>query len=488
MEVLVQSQVLVSRSPSDRAKSRRWNAARIRAMAFLLGDLVSFGFASSFAFLALGYADRPLGNRVETLLDKGIDWHGWGTLLVLGLLLVRFGERGNYTRRLPLWMELDEVLRAILLALLCDFFITTALYQTPYSLEAILRWVLFVPVLMGMRQLVRLSLDAAGLWSLRTLLVAGGETAVDTVTTLKAEPSLGYDVVGVMSLAEVAAHGSASPWLELLQARKIDFVVLAVDGTETASERSLIAGLGHMDMPFALMPNVSGLPTLGFTPQYFFSHDIMLLVERNNLARPITRVTKRGFDIFCALFLVFLLLPLFLVIGWMVRGDGGPIFFRHQRIGERGRRFFCLKFRSMAPDAADRLQSLLASDPDAAAEWAAAQKLRNDPRVTPIGRFLRQTSLDELPQLLNVLKGEMSLVGPRPIVEDEIVRYGDEIQLYYQTRPGITGLWQVSGRNDTSYRRRVYLDSWYAKNRTLWHDVAILMKTIPAVLLKKGAT
>jgi undecaprenyl-phosphate galactose phosphotransferase len=141
----------------------------------------------------------------------------------------------------------------------------------------------------------------------------------------------------------------------------------------------------------------------------------------------------------------------------------------------------------MVQDADRVLDHVLATDPAAAAEWAATQKLRDDPRVTAFGRFLRRSSLDELPQLFNVLRGEMSLIGPRPIVQAEVARYGEEIEYYYQTKPGITGLWQVSGRSDTSYQRRVALDVWYVRNWTLWHDIAILLKTVPAVLLQRGA-
>jgi undecaprenyl-phosphate galactose phosphotransferase len=141
----------------------------------------------------------------------------------------------------------------------------------------------------------------------------------------------------------------------------------------------------------------------------------------------------------------------------------------------------------MRVDAAAVLDELLANDPAAAAEWAATQKLRNDPRVTGIGRLLRRTSLDELPQLLNILRGEMSLVGPRPIVASEARFYGEHIHDYYTAKPGVTGLWQVSGRSDTSYARRVQLDVWYARNRSLWHDLRIIAKTVPVVLLRKGA-
>ena len=167
--------------------------------------------------------------------------------------------------------------------------------------------------------------------------------------------------------------------------------------------------------------------------------------------------------------------------------DGGPIFFAHRRIGLNGRTFYCLKFRSMAVDAQERLASLLAADPVARAEWERDHKLRIDPRITRVGAFLRKTSLDELPQLFNVLRGDMSLVGPRPIVEAEVARYGHRFRDYCAVKPGITGLWQVSGRNDTSYRTRVALDSVYARRRNLGLDIYILAVTVPAVLTRRGS-
>jgi undecaprenyl-phosphate galactose phosphotransferase len=176
-----------------------------------------------------------------------------------------------------------------------------------------------------------------------------------------------------------------------------------------------------------------------------------------------------------------------LVIAGFVKSDGGPVLFAHERLGVGGRRFKCLKFRTMVADSSQVLADVLENDPVAAAEWSATQKLRNDPRITPIGRFLRNTSLDEVPQLFNILMGDMSLVGPRPIVEAEVPRYERDISFYYAARPGVTGLWQVSGRSNTTYDQRVRLDVWYVKNWSLWHDVAILMKTVPAILLRRGA-
>ena len=189
-----------------------------------------------------------------------------------------------------------------------------------------------------------------------------------------------------------------------------------------------------------------------------------------------------------ALLALVFLLPIMLVVALAVYAqDGGPILFAHRRIGLHGRTFPCLKFRSMAVDAEARLAAVLASDPAARAEWEKDHKLRNDPRVTPLGAFLRKTSLDELPQLFNVLRGEMSLVGPRPIVEAEVGKYGRRFEAYCAVKPGITGLWQVSGRNDTTYRTRVALDCVYARRRNLGLDAYIIAATVPAVLARRGS-
>ena len=196
----------------------------------------------------------------------------------------------------------------------------------------------------------------------------------------------------------------------------------------------------------------------------------------------------RAFDVAGALLVLILALPVMVLVALAVKLSGpGPVLFAHRRVGRNGRRFACLKFRTMAADADAQLRALLDRDPAARAEWQSCQKLRRDPRVTPIGRFLRRTSLDELPQVFNVLMGSMSLVGPRPIVESEIPRYGRHFAIYCQVRPGVTGLWQVQRRAETSYRRRVAFDVAFARARSLRLYLLILARTVPAVFAGKGA-
>ena len=189
-----------------------------------------------------------------------------------------------------------------------------------------------------------------------------------------------------------------------------------------------------------------------------------------------------------ALVALIFLAPLMILVAIAVYAqDRGPVVFAHRRIGRGSSYFPCLKFRSMAVDAERRLAELLAADPEARAEWARDHKLRNDPRVTKLGAFLRTTSLDELPQLINVLRGDMRLVGPRPIVDAEIVKYGSRFRHYCAVKPGITGLWQVSGRSETTYRARVAMDCLYARTHSLRMDIAVIFLTIPAVLARRGS-
>ena len=207
------------------------------------------------------------------------------------------------------------------------------------------------------------------------------------------------------------------------------------------------------------------------------------LREKNRFDRLITWLNQLG-----ALILLTLFAPLMAVVTWLIwRRDGRPIFFGHYRVGRDGQMFKCWKFRSMVLNSAEMLAELLKNDPAARAEWDRDQKLTNDPRITPVGAFLRKTSLDELPQLFNVLKGEMRLVGPRPITLAELDRYGEARWHYLNAMPGMTGLWQVSGRSDTTYEERVELDRDYVEQRSLWSDAVILVKTIAVVLGKGGA-
>ena len=202
---------------------------------------------------------------------------------------------------------------------------------------------------------------------------------------------------------------------------------------------------------------------------------------------PIGGLLKRSFDVFAAVLALVLLSPLFMLLSCLVKlSDGGPVLYRHRRIGRGGNAFYCLKFRTMVTNGDAVLEAHFAANPEARSEWLAARKLQVDPRVTNVGLVLRKLSLDELPQLVNILRGEMSLVGPRPVVKDEIELYGSAATYYFKSRPGLTGVWQISGRNDVNYDERVAFDKHYVENWSFQKDIIIILKTIPAVCASRG--
>lgn len=218
-------------------------------------------------------------------------------------------------------------------------------------------------------------------------------------------------------------------------------------------------------------------------PQVVTSYDVR---RSSGVDQQTSRTLKTGFDFAFALLLLPILLPIIAVLYVLTRLDGGPGFYGHERVGRNGRTFKCWKIRTMVPDAKAALARHLAENPEAAAEWARDFKLTDDPRVTRLGNFLRRTSLDELPQIWNALRGEMSFVGPRPVTQAELHKYQGYEWCYLSMKPGITGLWQVSGRNDVSYNTRVRLDAAYCRRRSFVGDLAIIGRTAGAVLGSTG--
>jgi Undecaprenyl-phosphate galactose phosphotransferase WbaP len=493
------SEVLASAAVVRQGRGKALGEWRAHACPVTLfgADLAAFVAAVSLAFsltAASGqspyagapYSGAPYFRALENLNSLGTDWHGWGSFLVLACLLGYFGTRGHYTARVPSFTVSGDVAIAAVVAFACDAFLTLAVYDRPLQLEGLLRWALLCPCLLLARWLAREALRASGLWSLDTLVVANPGDLAAATEALRSDPALGYKVVGTIRPATAAAMRDHE-LMRMVTERGFDFVVAAVGGDRPDQESAVIRALHRGGVSIGLVPVLPELPVAGFRRHYFVGHDLALLVGKNNLTVPFNRMLKTVFDHIAAAVLVVLFAPLLTGLALLVRADGGPVFFRQLRIGAGGREFSCLKFRTMVVYADRQLQHLLRGDPRAAAEWAADQKLTHDPRITRVGAFLRRSSLDELPQLLNVLRGEMSLVGPRPIVAAEVARYGRNIEYYYETKPGITGLWQVSGRNDTGYARRVKLDVWYVRNWSLGHDIAILCKTVPAVFLRRGA-
>lgn len=331
-------------------------------------------------------------------------------------------------------------------------------------------------------------------WGFPVIIMGAGRTGELVIRTLKRQPGLGLKPVAVLDddpqkqgeLAAVPVIGNLAiaPWVA--RDRNVSYAIVAMPGVPREKLLAILERYGHTFPHLLVIPDLFGLSSLwvGATDM----GGILGLEIRQRLLLYGPRLTKTILD--CALTMVLgvVALPLFLAIMVAVKLDSpGPIFYGHYRLGRRGRPFTAWKFRSMVTNADAVLRQHLIDNHLLREEWERERKLKSDPRITRVGRFLRRTSLDELPQLWNVLQGEMSLVGPRPIVDEEIAYYDDKYELYKRVHPGITGLWQVSGRNDVTYAERVNLDAYYVRNWSVWLDIYILLRTIWVVMIGDGA-
>jgi undecaprenyl-phosphate galactose phosphotransferase len=408
---------------------------------------------------------------------------------------------GDYSRREPFWDGLRACVSALFMASLPDF-AAIALKTGHYSVwGAIDSWVFLLFAIPAMRQGARMLLSTAGLWQRRTALVGHGACAEGAYAAMSASTSLGFDIQWIVSIGadvELPARlsklkqivtANASEAGLLVQAAGCDQAILALSDAEQNAYPDLVQRLSEANVGTAIVPALARLPLGNLTTNVLFGRNILLFQVRDNLRRWPQRMFKRVFDFFGALFGLIVLSPLFLVIAFLVkRQDGGPISYSQIRIGREGVPFRCIKFRTMARDADKLLASWREKNPDLYEEYLKTYKLRDDPRVTGLGKWLRRTSLDELPQLINILRGEMSFVGPRPVVERELIDYyGPSAQLYMRVRPGLTGLWQVSGRSNTGYAERIAFDEWYILNWSVWYDLIILAQTFSAMISGHGA-
>ena len=296
----------------------------------------------------------------------------------------------------------------------------------------------------------------------------------------------GTDSIPAIRNGSMAYLGPISRLPTLARQKYVQWGIVAPGGCEGLNMSELIRFCGVFHH-LILLPTDMHVPSLWSVSRECAG--VMGVHVRDHLRSPLASTIKRTFDVIGAATGIIIASPFLLMISALVKmRSPGPVFYGHERIGKSGKKFKAWKFRSMVPNAAEVLDEHLERDPEMRRQWIEDQKLRNDPRIIPgVGNFIRKTSLDELPQLWNVLVGDMSLVGPRPIVTYEIERYSEMYPLYLRVRPGITGLWQVSGRNDTSYNQRVRLDCYYVCNWSIWLDAYILLRTIKTVVFREGA-
>jgi undecaprenyl-phosphate galactose phosphotransferase len=352
--------------------------------------------------------------------------------------------------------------------------------------------IMFMPLI---RLRVKRFLYTAGMMRRKILIVGSGEAAQSAYKAITNEPNLGYEVVGFIDDAPAAekigcfkVHHGTDKIERYINSAEIHDVVVAKPELEKDKLINLINHIQHKAENTLFIPDIGGIAVSGTELRHFFREQTMILEIRNSLAHPLTYTTKRLIDYMAGLLVFIISIPGLIYISRRIKKDSpGPAFLMQERIGKNGKPFMCYKFRTMYEDAEERLEEILATDPAAKEEWEKYWKLKNDPRITKVGSWLRSTSLDELPQVLNILKGEMSLIGPRPYLPREREFLTEEGHIILRLPPGITGLWQVSGRSDTSYNFRLAMDSWYVKNWDLWLDVMIVFKTIGVVLNREGA-
>lgn len=464
------------------------------SIALAISDFVSFVVSLYLAQFILSFAFDDYKTHVP---DNQVA--GWIVLhWLLGICCVAWYSMRlrHYFYRKTFWFELKEILRTLVIFAVIEI---AVMAFTTWSFSRFL-WVLTWALILILLPLARMStkrlLDSAGLWRRDTWIIGSDLNAREAYKAISSERNLGLVIVGFVAsdggipvggtIEQIPVIENDVDWLLNID-KKTQFIV-AVEAHQSEMRNTwlrnfMIKGFRYV----SVIPTLRGMPLDSTDMSFIFSHEVMIFRVQQNLAKWSSRIIKRIFDIVGSLCIIIILSPALIYISRKVKVDGGPAIYGHERIGKDGRPFKCLKFRSMVVNSKDVLEQLLATDVNARKEWDATFKLKNDPRITKIGGFLRRTSLDEIPQLFNVLKGEMSLVGPRPIITAELERYNEEVDYYLLSKPGMTGLWQVSGRSDVDYETRVYLDAWYVKNWSMWNDIAILFKTIAVVLKKDGA-
>jgi Undecaprenyl-phosphate galactose phosphotransferase WbaP len=366
--------------------------------------------------------------------------------------------------------------------------ISTAMLGTAWLFS-----IFFAPV---MRSLVRRICSSFEWWGQPVLIFGGRDAGISNYRYLSLRPHFGLKPVGIiddLGLRPTKDLPDPPPYLgtfemapSIANDSRVFWAVVAMPERSSAEVNRVVKMYVRHFPHILVLPELDGLPTLW--NRSFDLGGVHGIRIESNLLLPVPRFLKRLADLSIVIVGGIICLPMIVVIAALVKlSSRGPIVFSHERISYKGRRFKAWKFRTMYVNADELLNKYLATDPEMKKEWDENQKLRNDPRVTKVGNLLRKTSLDELPQLWNIIRGEMSLVGPRPIVEEEIKRYGENYGLYTRVVPGLTGLWQVSGRNNTTYAERVNLDSYYVRNWSPWMDMYILARTIKVVIKRDGA-
>ncbi|WBQ13753.1 exopolysaccharide biosynthesis polyprenyl glycosylphosphotransferase [Hyphomonadaceae bacterium BL14] len=454
----------------------------IKSAALVWADLTAFAIAAVGAYGLTDLLRAMAGYPALSDHPAGLSLHFAIAGAFSLVMLVWLRSKGHYHRREALTDQLPAILTGCAVAMLGAGAIQFATIEVGSRVLTATHWLILAPALAGTRLAARQALRSAGLWTSPAVLFTAAVRSGAVREVIARHDALGVHVDSVVATDDMD------------KARLIDAMrrasisgrgVVYAPAPDEQDQHDVIRALVLEGVPFLLAPQIGPLPTQAEVLNYPLE-DVSFIDVRDPLARPAAEIAKRVFDVAASAGLLVLLAPVLAAITLAVRADGGPALFRQRRVGRGGRSFDCLKFRSMQLDAEARLDKLIRDNPAIASEWHAFQKLRRDPRITPVGWLIRKTNLDELPQLINVLRGDMSLVGPRPMTLSQISAYGDYMTAYARMRPGLTGLWQTNGRNQTTFAERARLDAWYVRNWSLWRDCVILVRTVREVIFARG--
>jgi Undecaprenyl-phosphate galactose phosphotransferase WbaP len=406
---------------------------------------------------------------------------------------------GLYEKNFPFWDETRYLLKSISLAIITVMAIVTLgkMGDRVSRLVLLGMWFSSMFVFPVFRLWGKKLLYKIGIWRERVLILGAGNAGRLVMEGLQREKHMGFDVIGFLDDDEQKkgtfiygkkVFGSVKHFPRFVKELGIRTIIIAMPSLPPEKLSTLTASIQNHTPNTMIIPDLKGIALLNTDLFHLFREEIFLMNIKNNLKSVTNRFIKMLFDITFSIISMPFLFPVVGIIGIIIRLEThGPAIYAHDRIGKNGRTFRCYKFRTMYSDAEEKLKEILDKNEEIRTEWQNNWKLRDDPRITRVGRFLRKTSLDELPQIFNVIKGEMSLVGPRPYLPREKAIIEENLQVVCSAKPGITGLWQVSGRSNTGHKYRVKLDSWYVINWSLWLDIAIIFKTIRVVLKTEGA-
>lgn len=419
-------------------------------------------------------------------------------ILIPVIYLIILSSNNTHLRYLPIWRLSRDIFKSVtfsIIAILMLMFLGQIIEVTS-RLYVLIVWIVSYVLILVFRYILKRVVNHTGIYERRLLIIGAGKTAELFVNSLHGGSSYGFKILGFLDdrpkssriAIEYPILGGFSDLERVVSELQVDAITIAAPGLPEEKLKEMANRSMLLTKHLVIIPNLVGVPLGNVQIENFMDQRLPVLRLENNLANLWNRLFKRTFDIIATIVGLLLLWPVFIAIGLVIKFTSpGPVLFAHTRIGRNGKSFSCYKFRTMIDNSQEVLVEYLQNNKDAASEWNENFKLKYDPRITKIGAFLRRTSLDELPQLWNVLIGDMSLVGPRPIIDEEISKYGLYIEDFYMVRPGITGLWQVSGRSDTTYEERVMMDSWYVRNWSVWLDLIYLLRTIGILISKKGA-